>query len=505
MFRITSADQDAIRALKGVIEPHMAEIVDAFYDHVLQYPEAVAVVQSAGSSVEALKKTNPNYFAQMFKGDFDTDYVESRLIIGRVHARIGLAPKLFYAGMSTYYDVVVPIIIKAYRFSPSKLTAALTAFTKAFNLDSELIIEAYLEYGFIEKMREVVERSSAISDALTASSTKTASATADAAMAIGELSMVCEQLAQAATSQAESTSNAALAMESVTNQREHLDKANGNQQASLSRALEAVKVVQEKIGAITEQALVWESVKQRMVALDQARVSVQEAATNVAQMYERSQEINRIVQTIGEIAAQTNLLALNAAIEAARAGEHGRGFAVVADEVRKLAENSARATQEISTLITAVQTDSSAASKSMNVTMENFGEAVAVTHMAGDALSAIAVSAEETASVNGELTDSMQSLERQSSINREQLQLMGDSVDQTHAALDGIAALAQENSACSEEVAASASELHNQVDAVKAGTTQLDAELQSLREAISDVQSALAKASSTSNTAARAA
>ncbi|MBT1077274.1 hypothetical protein KJB29_18750 [Geobacter grbiciae] len=93
---------------------------------------------------------------------------------------------------------------------------------------------------------------------------------------------------------------------------------------------------------------------------------VRDVARSVANLGTRSDQIGEIVGTIEDIADQTNLLALNAAIEAARAGEQGRGFAVVADEVRALAERTTKATKEISQMIKSIQQETSAAVSSMN-------------------------------------------------------------------------------------------------------------------------------------------
>ena len=170
---------------------------------------------------------------------------------------------------------------------------------------------------------------------------------------------------------------------------------------------------------------------------------------NVDDLGSHSKEISNIVKVIREVADQTNLLALNAAIEAARAGEQGRGFAVVADEVRKLAERTTAATQDIGTMIGAIQSSVAAAVESVHNTVRLVNSDVELTRQAGGAIQAITVG---TTRVDEEISSIANALEEQNSAG----QLIAVNVEQ-------VAQMTEQNTSASTEASELARELESVV------------------------------------------
>jgi methyl-accepting chemotaxis protein len=147
-----------------------------------------------------------------------------------------------------------------------------------------------------------------------------------------------------------------------------------------------------------------ETVEKTIEGMTNIRKTVQATSKKIKGLGESSQEIGEIVQVIGDIAEQTNLLALNAAIEAARAGESGKGFSVVAEEIRKLAERSSKATKEIATLIKRTQTETNESVMAMEQGTKGVLEGAKMADEAGDALREIVKVVKRTAEVIKEIS-----------------------------------------------------------------------------------------------------
>jgi twitching motility protein PilJ len=153
-----------------------------------------------------------------------------------------------------------------------------------------------------------------------------------------------------------------------------------------TRAAESVQVARQSLGASEEGS---RAVDNAIAGMNGIRDQIQETAKRIKRLGESSQEIGEIVELISDITEQTNVLALNAAIQAASAGEAGRGFTVVAEEVQRLAERSAEATRQISALIRAIQTDTQDAVAAMERSTQGVVEGARLSDEAGRALGEI--------------------------------------------------------------------------------------------------------------------
>lgn len=202
------------------------------------------------------------------------------------------------------------------------------------------------------------------------------------ASASEQISTTATQMAQGAEVQRDQASQVASAMQEMASTVQEVS-ANSNTAAEAARqaaetARNGGKVVQDtltKMQAIAE--------------------SVSSTSKKIMELGKSSDQIGRIIGVIDDIADQTNLLALNAAIEAARAGEQGRGFAVVADEVRKLAERTTTATKEIARMIQMIQEETRSAVDAMDQETQHAKEGVATTAQAGASLQEIIRMAEQ--------------------------------------------------------------------------------------------------------------
>jgi methyl-accepting chemotaxis protein len=165
--------------------------------------------------------------------------------------------------------------------------------------------------------------------------------------------------------------------------------------------------------------------------MDKISQAVNDAAQAVEELGQNSNQIGAIVAVIEEIAGQTNLLALNAAIEAARAGEQGRGFAVVADEVRKLAEKTSSATAEISGMIQAIQQKTGEAVRTMEAGTAEVKDGVVNAREAGNSLRNIVESAEQVTAMVQEIASATQMQNEDAQMIRQNIVEIGGLIEST--------------------------------------------------------------------------
>jgi len=317
------------------------------------------------------------------------------------------------------------------------------------------------------KQKELFKRLSEAARNL-ATSTKGLAGNSDAiSMTSGQVAQAITEIANEADRQNKSTSEAHGLIDQIAIAIDQVSKGAVEQSRSVSETTTGMNQLAGAISKVAENARIvssvvsessviatrgQEAVEETISGMEKIRSTVTESANKIQTLGEKSKQIGEIIEVIDDIAEQTNLLALNAAIEAARAGEHGKGFAVVADEVRKLAERSARATGEIAELIKGIQAETMHAVSSMEKGTQEVQSGSELAQHAGTAIEEMMGSINRVVS---EITEV--------SVAAEQI---SESSGKVASAMDQIASITEENTAITQEVAASADQVVKVVEEI---------------------------------------
>jgi methyl-accepting chemotaxis protein len=300
--------------------------------------------------------------------------------------------------------------------------------------------------GMTSNLRTMVGEVSTAADRVSELSSRVAGEAAESGRSVAEISRAVGDVAHGAERQvrsveavrALSTEVSASTQESATNAQQAADQA--------GRARRLAHDGATAVGAATE-------------AMSEVRGASAEVTRTIRALGERSSRIGSMVDTIGGIAEQTNLLALNAAIEAARAGEQGRGFAVVADEVRKLAEESQAAARSIAGVVSEIRAETERAVAVVEEGAVRTEEGVTTVETARASFTAIGEAVESTSSRVAEIAAAVGGIAVRSAQMTEDITEVASIAEESSAASEQVAASTEQTASSTQQIAASAEEL----------------------------------------------
>lgn len=309
MLDLTTHDLQLLKAVRPLVAKEIDAIAENFYASFYKI-EPLRKIIDRYSTVEKLSQTLAGHVLNFFDGKIDDDFIESRARVGRMHYKISLTPSYY---MGTFQNIQYQLIRIVFQEIKSRSAAeqVIHAINKMLSFEQQIVLEVYdreyeknLEGKFEQGRQDLRSGMAHIS---------------------GDLNQVTNRT-RASAKKLEEHFN--LVLSTVRSSSEETEKAKNQAsegKVQLERLLDQVSM---------------------------ASRSITEMGTMVDHLKHASLEIGRVTDLVRDISEQTNILALNSAIEAARAGEYGKGFSVVSEEIRKLAEETNQATAQISALIT---------------------------------------------------------------------------------------------------------------------------------------------------------
>jgi methyl-accepting chemotaxis protein len=362
----------------------MAAMLNKLRDSQLEKIEAAEKIASGDldhkikslSEHDSLSKSFEKMVDNLNKLVLEIKFLTTASIKGNSNARGN--SKVFNGGYKTIVDGMNGTLDAIY----APINESISALEKI--ADGDFRVKITKEYsGDHEKIKNSINN---VSNCLGRTIAEVSQAVVAAASSANQISSSSEEMAVGAQEQSTQASEVASAVNQMS-------KTISETTKNTTTAAEASKnagLVAKEGGKVVDRTI------EGMIRISDV---VKKSAETLQELGKSSNEIGEIVQVINDIADQTNLLALNAAIEAARAGEQGRGFAVVADEVRKLAERTSKATQEIAVMIKHIQKDTDDAVQSMKQGTKEVENGKMLAEKAGDSLKEIITGAERVANI----------------------------------------------------------------------------------------------------------